>query len=63
MMQSAGYLLFNNEKIKVLFRVYKTYVAVKYRKTGKEGQYLSEESRDLTSEIINKIKQGIVYKF
>ena len=60
-MQYIGYLLINNEKIKVLVREAKTYRSLKIRKSGEDGNRLSDESDHLVDHpfLIRELKNGI----
>lgn len=59
-MQYTGYLLVNNEKIKVLIREGKTYRSLKVRQSGVDGNFLSDESDHLASypSLIRELKNG-----
>lgn len=59
-MQYTGYLLINNEKIKVLVREGKTYRSLKIRQSGVDSNFLSDESDYLASypSLIRELKNG-----
>ena len=65
-MQTIGHLKLNGEIIKVLLRPNFAghYVALKIRKSGSDGQYLSDESIYLQEcpEKVSELKSGKVIK-
>lgn len=58
-MQNLGYLKIDGEKILVLYRPTTYGISVKIRKSGKEGQFLKDESEFLKyhPNLVKKLKE------
>ena len=65
-MQGTAHVIVNGEKILILWRLSKKKHdwgrAVKIRKSGKDGMFLTDESNFLTErqDLVEKIKNGII---
>ena len=59
-MQYIGYLLINDEKIKVLVKEEETYRSLKIRQSGADGDFLANESDQLSiyPSVIRELKNG-----
>ena len=64
-MQGIGYILIGKEKIRVLWRTdSKTYVSLKLRKSGADGNLFSDESDFLADrpDLVERLRKGDVLK-